>query len=138
MIRRFEKKGDCVCTNYTVFVLSDLRRFDSSTHSGNQSLISCSADSVESDPWQTLRPTLEDSISISISGTIKSNPIPFVVQDRVAWCRSITPDGRTADGRGKTRSSEKRDELLQCNRGKAVLVLAVYSMQCAMTGGVRI
>lgn len=28
------------------------------THSGNQSLISCSAESVESDPWHTLRPTL--------------------------------------------------------------------------------
>lgn len=28
------------------------------THSGNQSLISCSADSVESEPWHTLRPTL--------------------------------------------------------------------------------
>ena len=35
------------------------------THSGNQSLISCSADSVESDPWQTLRPTLEQSVSVS-------------------------------------------------------------------------
>lgn len=79
----------------------------SSTYSGNQSLISCSADSVESDPWQTLRPTLSSQHHKTAAAlqSVRSSTIMCDVSPvRIFW-RSLRSQIRTVSRSSPTKSA---------------------------------